>query len=132
MWLDRNWIYLVNWIKLGDCFDRQLTIIQQLITMFCCLDKTRVNWWVGLPSWQQRSGDKVHDETENILGEMLRSVERLQELLEEVLDQSSLEKMNQAQEVADNLEAEIRERRKRDTEMKDLADCGDNIYYLQV
>ncbi|XP_014328463.1 uncharacterized protein LOC102234813 [Xiphophorus maculatus] len=80
----------------------------------------------------KRSGDKVHDETENILGEMLRSVERLQELLEEVLDQASLEKMNQAQEVADNLEAEIRERRKRDTEMKDLADCGDNIYYLQT
>uniref|UniRef100_A0A3B5MI69 Tripartite motif containing 25, like n=1 Tax=Xiphophorus couchianus TaxID=32473 RepID=A0A3B5MI69_9TELE len=81
---------------------------------------------------RERSGDKVHDETENILGEMLRSVERLQELLEEVLDQASLEKMNQAQEVADNLEAEIRERRKRDTEMKDLADCGDNIYYLQT
>ncbi|XP_014915419.1 probable E3 ubiquitin-protein ligase TRIM8 isoform X1 [Poecilia latipinna] len=80
----------------------------------------------------KRSADRVHDETENILGELLRSVERLQELLEEVLDQASLGKMNQAQEVADNLEAEIRERRKRDSEMRDLVDCADNIYYLQT
>ncbi|MEQ2168482.1 hypothetical protein GOODEAATRI_014864, partial [Goodea atripinnis] len=61
-----------------------------------------------------------------------RSVERLQELLEEVLDQASLEKMNQAQEVADSLEAEIKERKKRDTEMRDLASCEDNIFYLQT
>ncbi|MEQ2194768.1 hypothetical protein XENOCAPTIV_002669, partial [Xenoophorus captivus] len=54
------------------------------------------------------------------------------ELLEEVLDQASLEKMNQAQEVADSLEAEIKERKKRDTEMRDLASCEDNIFYLQV
>ncbi|XP_035984423.1 E3 ubiquitin/ISG15 ligase TRIM25 [Fundulus heteroclitus] len=80
----------------------------------------------------KRSTDNVHRETETALGELQRSVERLQELLEEVLDQASMEKMNQAQEVADKLEAEIQERRKRDTEMKDLASCEDNIFYLQT
>lgn len=80
----------------------------------------------------KRSTEKVHDDTENVLGELQRSVERMQELLEEVLDQVGLEKMNQAQEVAESLEAEIKERKKRDTEMKDLASCEDNIYYLQT
>lgn len=48
------------------------------------------------------------------------------------MDQAYLEKMNQAQEVVDSLESEIKERKKRDTKMKDLANCEDNIYYLQV
>jgi len=85
---------------------------------------------ISLPA--QRSADNVHSDTENVLSELQRSVERLQELLEEVLDQASLEKMSQAQEVADNLEAEIKERKRRDTEMKDLSSCEDHIYYLQV
>lgn len=64
--------------------------------------------------------------------ELQRSVERLQELMEEVVDQANLEKMSQAQEVADSLEAEIKVLKKRDTEMKDLAQCEDHIHYLQV
>ncbi len=80
----------------------------------------------------QRSADKVHGDTELALSELQRSVERLQELLEEVLDQVGLEKMEQAQEVTDSLEAEIKELKKRDTEMKDLASCQDHIHYLQV
>ncbi|XP_041834492.1 E3 ubiquitin/ISG15 ligase TRIM25 [Melanotaenia boesemani] len=80
----------------------------------------------------KHSSDRVHNDGENVLGELVRSVERLQELLEEVLDQASLEKMGQAQEVADNLEAEIKERKRRDTEMKELASCEDHIYYLQT
>lgn len=74
----------------------------------------------------------MHGDSEQALSELLRSVERLQELLEDVLDQAGLEKMNQAQEVTDSLEAEIKELKKRDTEMKDLARCEDHIYYLQV
>ncbi|KAI4792158.1 hypothetical protein KUCAC02_033570 [Chaenocephalus aceratus] len=35
----------------------------------------------------------VHDDTEQVLSELQRSVERLQELLEEVLDQASTQKM---------------------------------------
>lgn len=80
----------------------------------------------------QRSADVVHNEGEQVLSELLRSMERLQELLEEVMDQANQEKMGHAQEVTDSLEAEIKELKKRDTEMKDLASCEDNIYYLQV
>ncbi|KAM9334218.1 E3 ubiquitin/ISG15 ligase TRIM25 isoform 2-T2 [Symphorus nematophorus] len=80
----------------------------------------------------KRSADRVHGDSEQVLSELQRSVERLQELLEEVLDQAGLEKMGQAQEVADSLEAEIKELKKRDTEMKDLARCEDHIYYLQT
>lgn len=80
----------------------------------------------------QRSAGRVHNDTELALSELQRSVERLQELLEDLLDQAGLEKMEQAQEVADSLEAEIKVLKKRDTEMKDLAGCEDHIYYLQV
>lgn len=80
----------------------------------------------------QCSADVVHNEAEQVLSELLRSMERLQELLEEVMDQANQEKMGHAQEVTDSLEAEIKELKKRDTEMKDLASCEDNIYYLQV
>uniref|UniRef100_A0A3Q3LLR9 Tripartite motif containing 25, like n=1 Tax=Mastacembelus armatus TaxID=205130 RepID=A0A3Q3LLR9_9TELE len=80
----------------------------------------------------KQSSDKVHDDTEQVLLDLQRSVEHLQELLEEVLDQASLEKMGQAQEVTDNLEAEIKELKRRDTEMKDLAHCEDHIHYLQT
>lgn len=80
----------------------------------------------------QRSAIKVHSDTEQTLMELQRSVERLQELMEEVLDQANLEKMSQAQEVADSLEAEIKVLKKRDSDMKDLAQCEDHIHYLQV
>ncbi|KAM6893495.1 E3 ubiquitin/ISG15 ligase TRIM25 [Xenentodon cancila] len=80
----------------------------------------------------KQSSDKVQKDIENALMELQRSMERLQELLEEVLDQASLEKMAQVQEVADNLEAEIKVRKKRDTEMKELVSCEDHIYYLQT
>ncbi|CAB1440742.1 unnamed protein product [Pleuronectes platessa] len=80
----------------------------------------------------KRSSDRVHDDTEQVLSELQRSMERLQELLEEVLDQASMEKMGQAQEVADSLEAEIMERKRRDTDMKDLGRCEDHIHYLQA
>ncbi|XP_017293116.1 tripartite motif-containing protein 16 isoform X2 [Kryptolebias marmoratus] len=80
----------------------------------------------------KRSADRVHGDATSALSELQRSVERLQDLLEEALDQAHLEKMNQAQEVVDSLEAEIKERRKRDTDMKELASCEDNIYYLQT
>ncbi|XP_032362029.1 E3 ubiquitin/ISG15 ligase TRIM25 isoform X2 [Etheostoma spectabile] len=79
----------------------------------------------------KRSLDGMHADTEQALSELQRSVERLQELLEEVLHQASLEKMGHAQEVANNLQAEIKELKKRDMEMKDLALCEDHIYYLE-
>uniref|UniRef100_A0A673BD31 Tripartite motif containing 25, like n=2 Tax=Sphaeramia orbicularis TaxID=375764 RepID=A0A673BD31_9TELE len=80
----------------------------------------------------QHSADRVHDDTEQVLSELLRSVERLQDLLEEVLDQANKEKLGQAQDVVDNLEAEVKELKRRDIEMKDLARCEDHIHYLQT
>ncbi|XP_047432419.1 E3 ubiquitin/ISG15 ligase TRIM25 [Mugil cephalus] len=80
----------------------------------------------------KRSSDKVHDDVDLVLSELRRSVERLQELLEEALDQASMEKMGQAQEVADSLTAEIKVLKRRDAEMKDMIRCEDHIYYLQT
>lgn len=74
----------------------------------------------------------MQQDSEKELKELLRSVDRLQELVEEKLDQANAEKVGQAEEVADSLEAEIRALRKRDNEMKDLARCEDHIHYLQV
>ncbi|XP_054652724.1 E3 ubiquitin/ISG15 ligase TRIM25 isoform X2 [Dunckerocampus dactyliophorus] len=80
----------------------------------------------------KRSTDRVHSDSEKVLLELQRSVERLQELLEEVLDEVGREKMGQAEEVTDSLEAEITELKKRDTQMKDLTQSEDHIYYLQT
>ncbi|XP_049609415.1 E3 ubiquitin/ISG15 ligase TRIM25 [Syngnathus scovelli] len=80
----------------------------------------------------KRSADRVHTDSEKVLLELQHSVERLQELLEELLDEVGREKMEQAQEVTDNLEAEIKELKRRETQMKDLAQCQDHIYYLQT
>ncbi|KAM8905225.1 E3 ubiquitin/ISG15 ligase TRIM25 [Spinachia spinachia] len=80
----------------------------------------------------KRSADRVHGDTEQVLAELQRSVERLQELLEDVLDQAGIEKMGQAQEVVDNLEAEIKELKQRQTAMRDLVHCEDHIHYLEA
>ncbi|CAJ1087024.1 tripartite motif-containing protein 16 [Xyrichtys novacula] len=80
----------------------------------------------------QNSTHRTHEDMEQALSELQRSVERLQELLEEILDQAGQEKISQAQEVSESLEAEIKELKRRDTEMKDLARCEDHIYYLQT
>ncbi|XP_061692993.1 E3 ubiquitin/ISG15 ligase TRIM25 isoform X2 [Syngnathoides biaculeatus] len=80
----------------------------------------------------KRSAERVHSDCEKVLSELQRSVMRLQELLEEVLDEAGREKMDQAQEVVESLEEEIRELKRRGTQMKDLAQCEDHIYYLQM
>ncbi|XP_056286848.1 uncharacterized protein trim25l isoform X2 [Pseudoliparis swirei] len=79
----------------------------------------------------KRSAERVHGDTEQTLAELQRSVERLQELLEEALEQAGLEKMGQAQEVVDSLEAEVQELKSRETQMRDLLLCEDNIRYLE-
>uniref|UniRef100_A0A3Q3DY36 Tripartite motif containing 25, like n=1 Tax=Hippocampus comes TaxID=109280 RepID=A0A3Q3DY36_HIPCM len=78
----------------------------------------------------KRSADRVHSDSEKVLLDLQHSVERLQELLEEVLDEVGREKMEQAREVTENLEAEIKELQRRETQMKDLAQSEDHIYYL--
>ncbi|KAM6945755.1 E3 ubiquitin/ISG15 ligase TRIM25 [Aplochiton taeniatus] len=80
----------------------------------------------------KRSADRVHGDTEQVLSELQRSVERLQELVEELMEQAGREKMAAAQEVVEQLEEEIAERMRRETEMKELVRCEDNIHYLQT
>lgn len=80
----------------------------------------------------KRSVDTAHSDMEQSLSELQRSVERLQEILEDMMDQAHRNKMGQAEEVVESLEAEIRELRRRDTEMKDLSRSEDHIHYLQT
>ena len=80
----------------------------------------------------QRSSARVHEDAELTLSELQRSLDKLQELVDEVMDSTGQEKVVEAQEVVDQLEDEITERRRRDVEMKDLVRCEDNIYFLEV
>ncbi|XP_072288384.1 E3 ubiquitin/ISG15 ligase TRIM25 isoform X2 [Eucyclogobius newberryi] len=80
----------------------------------------------------KRSVDRVFSDTEQTLSELQKSVERLQNLVEDMMDQANRDKMGQAQEVVEGLEAEIKELKQRDKEMKDLSHCEDHIHYLQT
>ncbi|KAI1899027.1 hypothetical protein AGOR_G00078450 [Albula goreensis] len=79
----------------------------------------------------KRSADRVHADNEKILTELQRSVERLQELVEEVMDSRGQDKIREAQEVVGKLEAEINDLKRKDTEMRQLVNCEDNIHFLQ-
>ncbi|XP_035263942.1 E3 ubiquitin/ISG15 ligase TRIM25 [Anguilla anguilla] len=79
----------------------------------------------------KRSADRVHGESEQILTELQHSLERLQELVEEVMDSRGQDKLREAQEVVEKLEAEISELKRRDSEMRQLVSCEDNIHFLQ-
>ncbi|KAG9334051.1 hypothetical protein JZ751_009214 [Albula glossodonta] len=79
----------------------------------------------------KRSADRVHADNEKILTELQRSVERLQELVEEVMDSRGQDKIREAQEVVGKLESEIADLKRKDTEMRQLVNCEDNIHFLQ-
>lgn len=81
---------------------------------------------------QQGSAGRVQQDAPLILSQLQRSVERLQALVGEVMESSGREKLNEAQEVVDRLETEINEMKRRDSEMRDLLICEDNIHFLQV
>uniref|UniRef100_A0A674CS21 Tripartite motif containing 25, like n=1 Tax=Salmo trutta TaxID=8032 RepID=A0A674CS21_SALTR len=80
----------------------------------------------------KRSADRVHDDTATVLSELQRSVERLQELVEGVMNQAGQEKVSEAQDVVDKLEAEISELKRRDKDMKEVFRCEDNIHFLET
>ena len=80
----------------------------------------------------QRSAERVHGDSEQILTELQRSLERLQELVEEVMDSRGQGKLKETQDVVEKLEAEVRELKRRDSEMRQLVACEDNIHFLQV
>ncbi|XP_023698342.1 E3 ubiquitin/ISG15 ligase TRIM25 isoform X3 [Paramormyrops kingsleyae] len=77
------------------------------------------------------SAGRVQQDAPVILSQLQRSVERLQALVGEVMESSGRDKLNEAQEVVDKLEAEISEMKRRDSEMRDLLICEDNIHFLQ-
>ena len=74
----------------------------------------------------------MRTDAELVLSELRCSVERLQTLVEAMLERAELDKMAEAREVADSLAAEVKERKRREEEMKDLVRCEDHIHYLQV
>ncbi|XP_028836333.1 E3 ubiquitin/ISG15 ligase TRIM25 [Denticeps clupeoides] len=78
-----------------------------------------------------RSSDKVKEDMETVLSELQRSVERMQDLLGEVMGSTVQEKLTGAQEVVDKLEADVNQIKQRDTDMRDLIRCQDNIHFLQ-
>ncbi|KAJ8282155.1 hypothetical protein COCON_G00046740 [Conger conger] len=79
----------------------------------------------------KRSADRVHGDSEQILSELQHSLERLQELVQEVMDSRGQDKLRETQDVVEKLEAEIRELKRRDSEMRQLVACEDNIHFLQ-
>ncbi|XP_017559148.2 E3 ubiquitin/ISG15 ligase TRIM25 [Pygocentrus nattereri] len=80
----------------------------------------------------KRSSDTVKEEAETVLSELQRSVQRMLELIQDVMMSSGQEKLTEAQEVVDKLEAEIKQLKKKDAELKDLVKSQDNIHFLKT
>ncbi|XP_063067957.1 E3 ubiquitin-protein ligase TRIM47 [Engraulis encrasicolus] len=78
-----------------------------------------------------RSSEKVQEEVVTVLGELQASVQRLQDLVGEVMLTSGKEKVGETQDVVSKLEAEIKQLKKREKGMRDLVRCQDHIYFLQ-
>ncbi|XP_042558804.1 E3 ubiquitin-protein ligase TRIM47 [Clupea harengus] len=78
-----------------------------------------------------RSSEKAQAEVETVLSELQRSVQRLQDLVGEVMLSTGQEKLSEAQDVVQKLQAEVRLMKRRETDMRDLIRCQDNIYFLQ-
>lgn len=74
----------------------------------------------------------MKEEAETVLSELQRSVQRMEELIQEVMMSSGQEKLTEAQEVVNKLESEIKRLKKKDRELKGLVKCHDNIYFLKV
>lgn len=67
-----------------------------------------------------------------VLSELQESVQRMLELLQDVMVSTAQEKLNEAQEVVTKLEAEVKQLKKKDGELKELINCQDSIYFLKV
>ncbi|XP_072539063.1 E3 ubiquitin/ISG15 ligase TRIM25 [Salminus brasiliensis] len=80
----------------------------------------------------KHSSDTVKEEAETVLSELQQSVQRMLELIEDVMMSSGQEKLTEAQEVVDKLEAEIKQLKTKDMELKDLVKCQDNIHFLKT
>ncbi|XP_056606811.1 uncharacterized protein trim25l isoform X1 [Triplophysa dalaica] len=79
-----------------------------------------------------RSSDAAKEETEAVLSELQESVRRMLQLLQDVMLSAGQEKLNEAQDVVTKLEAEVKQLKKKDAELKDIINCQDNIYFLKT
>uniref|UniRef100_A0A671NDI4 Tripartite motif containing 25, like n=1 Tax=Sinocyclocheilus anshuiensis TaxID=1608454 RepID=A0A671NDI4_9TELE len=73
----------------------------------------------------------LRDEADVVLSELQESVQRMLELLQDVMVSTAQEKLNEAQEVVTKLEAEVKQLKKKDGELKELINCQDSIYFLK-
>lgn len=74
----------------------------------------------------------MSEETDTVLCELQHSVQRLADLIQQVMSSSGQEKINEAQQLVDKLDTEISQLRKKDSDLKELVTCQDNIYFLKV
>uniref|UniRef100_A0A671K5Z5 Tripartite motif containing 25, like n=1 Tax=Sinocyclocheilus anshuiensis TaxID=1608454 RepID=A0A671K5Z5_9TELE len=79
-----------------------------------------------------RSSETVRDEADVVLSELQESVQRMLELLQDVMVSTAQEKLNETQDVVTKLEAEVKQLKKKDGELKDLINCQDSIYFLKT
>uniref|UniRef100_A0A673IFW7 Tripartite motif containing 25, like n=1 Tax=Sinocyclocheilus rhinocerous TaxID=307959 RepID=A0A673IFW7_9TELE len=75
-------------------------------------------------STQAERNEKQVGTTSNILTN-IESVQRMLELLQDVMVSTAQEKLNEAQEVVTKLEAEVKQLKKKDGELKELINCQD-------
>ncbi|XP_058258692.1 E3 ubiquitin/ISG15 ligase TRIM25 isoform X2 [Hemibagrus wyckioides] len=78
------------------------------------------------------SSDTVSEETDKVLCELQHSVQRMADLIQQVMSSSGQEKINEAQQLVDKLEKEISQLRTKDSDLKELVTCQDNIYFLKT
>lgn len=74
----------------------------------------------------------MQDEADTVLSELQESVQRMLEMLQDVMVSTAQEKLNEAQDVVTKLEAEVKQLKKKDGELKEIINCQDNIYFLKV
>ncbi|CAM4620250.1 unnamed protein product [Leuciscus chuanchicus] len=79
-----------------------------------------------------RSSDMVRDEGDAVLSELQESVQRMLDLLQDVMLSAGQEKLNETQDVVTKLEAEVKQLKNKDGELKELINCQDNIYFLKT
>ncbi|XP_047669741.1 tripartite motif-containing protein 16 isoform X2 [Tachysurus fulvidraco] len=78
------------------------------------------------------SSESVSEETDKVLCELQHSVQRMADLIQQVMSSTGQEKISEAQQLVDKLEKEISQLRKKDSDLKELVTCQDNIYFLKT
>ncbi|XP_066521325.1 E3 ubiquitin/ISG15 ligase TRIM25 [Hoplias malabaricus] len=80
----------------------------------------------------KHSSDTVKEEAERVLCELQQSVQRMLELIEDMMTSTGQAKLNEAQEIVDKLESEIKQLKEKDTVLNDIVKCQDNIHFLKM